>query len=396
VIAQSNIPTDSLAQCLSDIAEKSSKIKQCKVDQVMPGECESLFQPSIMLTLQCAKKGATKQQINSAILKGESSVSGEPLESPYHKIKKKITGTPYFLTPEKENFIVYSKKCSDYKDKLFRISAQTIKDGQAKFIVTPLKPTTCFPTTNLDKKYPVLSPQQLKNFTDGIYLENHPTAERPYEFIEVMIANSLKDAGQFFSKMKKRVRLTINTKPYNSEVTIVGMKRPYKKGMKLNVGLYKIRVTSPTYYPLEKVVKLNEGHSVFDLKLKSSIEKVSCFGNKQPFLLDFKNKYYLKKINNCTYQVLNGGEGSAPFKLLVIKNHHPSKHLINTQLEISHYGSDGEVMTKQVEEISPRLSKINSGSSGISDVPEMLRKQDLMKIQDKEFRLTILNATFSL
>ncbi|MCW8930840.1 MAG: hypothetical protein OQL19_11440 [Gammaproteobacteria bacterium] len=53
------------------------------------------------------------------------------------------------------------------------------------------------------------------------------------------------------------------------------------------------------------------------------------------------------------------------------------------------------MMSLSVEEIIPRLSKINS-SSGISDVPDSLRAEHLIRVPDMKARLTILDATFSL
>ncbi|MCP3851834.1 MAG: PEGA domain-containing protein [Gammaproteobacteria bacterium] len=381
---------------MEKIIEYSSKIKQCKVSQVLPDECEHYLQPSILLTLQCAKEGASKQQINTAISRGETSIMGDPIQSPYNLIKKKIASSPYFITPETENFIAYSSKCADYKEELFRISAQAIKDGQAKFIVTPVKPATCLKKTNLDKKYPILTPQQLKSFEQGIYLEKQPSAERPYENVEVMVADSLQEAGEFFSRMKKRVRLTVNTIPKKAEVTVVGMKRPYKKGMKLNVGTYKVRVTSPTYVPLELEINLEEGHSSFDLTLESSIEKLRCQDSMKNFPLTFNNKYYLKQLDSCTYTLLDGGGNNTPFNLLIINNSHPEKNLIKLKLGVVQLAQDGNSLPISVEEIVPRLSRVNSRSSGISDVPKIIHEQHLIDNPEKRTRLVILDATFSL
>lgn len=382
-------------QCLLQINEQSRQIKRCKVNQVLPDECERYLQPLILLALQCAKNGADKEQINAAIIAGENKVSANISESPFAIIKKKIEGSPFFIQSDKENFIPYSSQCSDYKDKLYRISAMAIKDGQAKFIVTPIKPTTCLTKTNLNKKYPVLTPQQLEKFKQGYYLDRHPSAERPYENIEVMVADSLSEAGDFFSRMKQRLRLTINTKPEKANIKIIGMKRAYKKGMKLNVGSYTVRMTSPTYIPLELELKLDEGNTVFNFELETSIEKINCEENQHGFPIEFKNKYYLKKINNCTYELLNGGESNTPFKLLVTRNTHPKKNMIKAKLGIMQFDQDGHIMSLAIEEITPRLSKVVSGSSGISDVPENLREGRLNKIPEMRAKLTILDATFS-
>ena len=152
-----NVQTDEVEMCLSQIKDKSYQIKKCQANQVLPEECDMLLQPSILLTLQCAKNGATSKQVNTAISQGEKRVKASISASPYQQIKRKLDKSPFFIHPEKANFIVYSRQCADYKDKLFRIVAYTINDGQAKFVASPIKPTTCLSTTNLDKKYPILS-----------------------------------------------------------------------------------------------------------------------------------------------------------------------------------------------------------------------------------------------
>jgi len=389
-----NAQTNELNACLSQIENQNTKLKECRLHQVLPDECDHYLQPSVLLTLQCAKYGATKQQINSAIINGENKLSGNSSNSPYEQIKKKISSSPFFIQPEKENFIVYSSQCSEFKDKLFRVAAQSINDGQAKFIVSPLKPTTCLPTTNLNKKYPVLTPEQLDLFTQGYYLEQHPSAERPYENIEVMIADSLSEAGKFFSRMKERVRLTINTEPENAAIKIVGMKRAYKKGMKLNVGQYKIRVNSPTYTPQELIINLEKDKTTFNVTLESSIEHIACQEDQQGFPLEFINRNYLKKLNNCTYQLISNPNSSTPFKLLVAKNFHQSKHLMQARLEISSSGSSGKP-SLTIEVIKPRQARITAGSSGISDVPQSIRPYLLNDLNNTNTRLTILDATFS-
>lgn len=394
-LAQNKLEADKSMKCLSQIEQQTSKIKQCKVNQVLPGECDRYLQPSVLLTLQCAKSGAEKAQINAAILKGEKLISGNVMESPFKLIKKKIENSPFFISSEKDNYIPYSSQCSEYKDKLYRIAAMAIKDGQAKFIVSPVKPTTCLTKTNLNKKYPVLTPGQLEKFKQGYYLDKHPSAERPYENIEVMVADSMAEAGDFFARMKKRVKFTINTKPENADINIIGMKKSYKKGMKLNVGLYKVRISSPTYIPLELELKLEDENAVFNFELETSIEKVSCQENEQGFPIEFRNKYYLKKINNCTYHILSGSTSNTPFKLLVIKNNHPTKHLIKVKLGVMQFDQFGNMNSLAIEEVKPRLSKVTTGLSGISDVPASLSEERFIRTPDMKSRLTILDATFS-
>ncbi|MCU7800900.1 MAG: hypothetical protein KZQ70_12330 [gamma proteobacterium symbiont of Lucinoma myriamae] len=121
-----NAQTADTERCLTQIEKQNTKIKECRLHQVLPDECESYLQPSILLTLQCAKSGATKRQINSAIAQGENQLSGDTLKSPYELIKKRISSSPFFIQPEKENYIAYSSQCSEFKDKLFRIVAQSI------------------------------------------------------------------------------------------------------------------------------------------------------------------------------------------------------------------------------------------------------------------------------
>lgn len=394
VNAQSSVQTNEVASCLTQIQQQSNKIKSCRVQQILPDECDRFLQPSVLITLQCAQKGATKEQINSAIIEGEKALSANSSPSPYQQIKKKISGSPYFIQPEKENFIAYSSQCSDHKEKLFRFVAQSINDGQAKFIVSPLKPKTCLTLTNLHKKYPVITAQQLDLFTSGYYLERHPSAERPYEHIEVMKANSLAEAGDFFSRMKQRVKLTINTEPENAEVKIIGMKRAYKKGMKLNVGQYQVRVSSPTYTPVELTLNVEKDQSTFAVKLESSIEHIVCQEDQQGFPLEFINRNYLKKLNNCTYQFINDSATHTPFKLLVAKNSHRSKYLMKAKLAIFDSAQPG-ISALSITEITPRQARIAAGSSGISDVPKALRKETFNDSNNSDIRLTILDATFS-
>ena len=210
----------------------------------------------------------------------------------------------------------------------------------------------------------------------------------------VFLKFSLTDVT-FFSRIEKRVRLTINTEPENADIKIIGMKRAYKKGMKLNVGQYTIRITSPTYNPREIVVQLEEEHSTFNIQLTSSIEQISCREDQQGFPLEFINKYYLKKLNNCTYQLLAGKTTNTPFKLLVTKNSHQSKHLMKARLEIKQYGPSGNVASLLIAEIKPRAAKIIAGSSGINDVPESIRPESGLDLINRQTRLTILDATFS-
>jgi len=380
--------------CLTQVEQQSNKIKSCRLQQILPDECDRYLQPSILITLQCAQKGATKEQINSAIIEGEKAFSSNNSPSPYEQIKKKISGSPYFIQPEKENFIAYSSQCDAHKEKLFRFVAQSISDGQAKFIVSPLKPKTCLTLTNLHKKYPVISDKQLDLFTSGYYLERHPSAERPYEHIEVMKADSLAEAGDFFSRMKQRVKLTINTEPENAEVKIIGMKRAYKKGMKLNVGQYQVWVTSPTYTPQELTLNVEKDKSTFAVKLESSIENIVCQENQQGFPLEFINRNYLKKLNNCTYQFIHNSNTNTPFKLLIAKNSHRSKYLMKAKLAIFDSAQPG-VSALSITEITPRQTRIAAGSSGISDVPEALHKEALNDSNKSAIRLTILDATYS-
>jgi hypothetical protein len=386
---------DEIEQCLAQINNNAHLIKQCKVDQVMPDECEHLLQPSILVTLSCAQKGATNEQINDAILTGESQVEGDEAQSPYRKVQKIVTSAPYHLHPEPANFIVYSKHCSEYKEKLFRIAARVIKNRQARFIVTPVKPKTCLTTTNLHKKYPVLSEAQLEKFTRGEYLEQSTTAERVYDFIDVMQADSMAEAGKFFSALNKKVRLTIDTSPADASVKIFGIDKPYKRGMKLNVGRYKVRVTRSTYIPKELTINLTEKNTQFQVQLQSSIEILSCLENETEFPMELTNRYYLEKINNCTYKIKSPQNSRIPFKMLVAKNTHEKKHLLLANLGIMQMDKDGQVSSLGMHVLKPRVGKVKKKSSGIGDVPEALvLNMDNEKIQ--ELLLTILDATFSL
>ncbi|MDX2504017.1 MAG: hypothetical protein QNL62_06020 [Gammaproteobacteria bacterium] len=380
---------------MSQIKDKSYQIKKCQANQVLPEECDMLLQPSILLTLQCAKNGATSKQVNTAISQGEKRVKASISASPYQQIKRKLDKSPFFIHPEKANFIVYSRQCADYKDKLFRIVAYTINDGQAKFVASPIKPTTCLSTTNLDKKYPILSARQLDKFSQGYYLEQSPSAERFYENIEVMVADSLADAGHFFSKMTKKERLIINTEPENANIKIVGLKKPYKKGMKLNVGEFTIRVSSSGYNTRELKIHLKEPGSTFNVKLDSSIEQVVCQEKLQKYPVEFINRHYIKKINNCTYQLSAAPVTDTPFKFLVTKNSHKSKHLVKVRLGIAQYDPSENIVSLSVVELKPRLAKIDAGSSGISDVPESIGLKKSSDFEKMKTRLTILDATFS-
>jgi hypothetical protein len=194
--------------------------------------------------------------------------------------------------------------------------------------------------------------------------------------------------------MKERVKLTINTEPKKALIKIIGMKRAYKKGMKLNVGQYKIRVTSPTYTPQELIVHLEKDKNVFDVVLESSIEQIECQDVQQDFPLEFINRNYLKKLNNCTYQLAVNADSSTPFKLLVAKNSHKSKHLMKARLAILTTEASGN-SALTIELIKPRQARITAGSSGISDVPQSIRSDVLRDLKQSSVRLTILDATFS-
>lgn len=163
----------------------------------------------------------------------------------------------------------------------------------------------------------------------------------------------------------------------------------------INVGKYKVPITSPTYIPEELTVSLQENSDDVMVTLASSIERILCRENQQGFPLEFSNKHYLKKLNNCTYQLTRGNHTATPFKLLVTKNTHESKKLMKAHLGIMKYDPSDNLSTLIIEELKPRVSIVSAGSSGISDVPDAIQIVNGNVKENTGVRLTILEATFS-
>ncbi len=387
--AQESTPA---ADCLLQLEEQSRLIKACQVNQVLPDACEKYLQPSVLSTLECSQQGAALEQINQAILRGEASVKGNPADSPYEILRKTLLKTPYFITPEKINFMAYSKQCEENKQKLYQMIATSVKDGQAKFILTPLPPTSCLAITNLEKKRPVISPAQLEKLKSGFYLHKQPAAVVTYENIEARIVDSYSEAGDFFTQMSRQVRLTINTVPADAKIKISTIKRPYKKGMKLNVGKYKVQVSSPTYVTENIDVELRDKDSTIDITLISSIETLQCDPVGKNFPVEFVNQYHLQKIDNCSYQIKADPGVKTPLKFLVTHNSHAAKRLLKARLNIVNYNAEEKIISQAEDELAIRIKAIEPGTSGISDIPVMSQSEDEGNINGI---IILLDATFS-
>ncbi len=346
-------------ECLNETTKAAINHQTCLVHQVLPTQCRAAETAMRGLKQTCSKDVGDAKKVAAAEQKGRKSVKGDPANSAYKKITRSLERSPYFIKPERENFLPFTKNCSQSKTNYYKIGAYHLDGKKITFIVYPLG-FKCASKKSISKKFPIITKQQLVKLRSSYFIKKQPVGLRPFTTAKIVETTSANVKSTYRRvaegrkppprpkqrrvKTAKRYNLEVITSPENARIRILNVKQSYDPDISLKPGRYLLEISAPGYKTQKKWVKLQNSDYSINLALARENYRAtrgrSCKANPDDISVSTVRIASFNKCHFLTYPDERSRD-------LAVKNQRESGYIHDVKLEVTYYDDERNPLNKE-------------------------------------------------
>lgn len=344
--------------CLKGVEQAAQAYQKCRVNQSVPRQCGVLKQQLAQAKIQCANDKMAVDKIAAAEKQGTGSVSGTPSKSPYARVTRSLSRSPYFVRPELDNYLPFTADCKKSSASYFKIGAYDIKQRTAKMVVYPLG-SRCSSPNAISEKYPVVTAAQLRDLESGVYVKARTKSKRPYDSVKIVrttadklqatykglsapaAAAAAKPAPSKGSK-RKQFRLSVVTEPRNARVRLLNVNRAYKDRVSLPPGRYQVQVSASGYRTGTYWVTVGKSDKTVKITLVAAraANLRKCEEYAEDLLVD---TFKIARFGSCHFLTYPGKSS----RDLRIVNQREKGHIHDVKVRVSYFDADKQVIEEE-------------------------------------------------
>ena len=345
-------------ECLQAVTDKARAHQQCLVAQQLPGQCNAQALAFARARGECEARVKDTARLDAAEAEGRKAVAGDPARSPFRRIQASLKRAPYFIRPERANYLPFSGRCRESTARYFKIGAYHLDKGTRTitFIAYPLG-FKCAAPRSISDKFPVVTEAQLGKLAAGAYLAAVPRARRPFARARVVRTTAARLKSTYRRVVAgrgtrpappkagaRRHRLTVITSPAGASVRVLNVRERYRDGIELPPGRYLVEVSAPGYRTHKQWVRLHEDHEINIALARARpfarSRGLSCLEHKDDISV---STVRIAPFNECHF-ITYPDERSRD---LAIVNRRASGHIHDIRLEVTYYDAEHQELDKE-------------------------------------------------
>ncbi|WP_156820440.1 hypothetical protein [Thioalkalivibrio thiocyanodenitrificans] len=161
--------------------------QECLINQVLPDDCDDSKRALLLADLRATQSGLSRDRISASRGIGANIVVGDPSNSPYQRVLRSLEGKPFYVDPERDNFLPYLNKCKHGlsvnlrgKDMVRAVGYIDRGAGITFFLLETKEPCRPDDYLQIDEQFPYLSEAQASRLASGEYWRNNQERNWPY------------------------------------------------------------------------------------------------------------------------------------------------------------------------------------------------------------------------